>query len=669
MDPEHAPTEPGPGDRTAAERVEELVFEALGRLEEGGPGALEDFLDAHRDDADELRRRVALLGETGLVAAPAPPPLDVPERVGAFALEEPLGEGGMGVVVAAHDTALDRRVAVKLIRPAGLPHAEARARFEREARAAAALRHPGIVRVFEVGETDGVAWLAMELLAGCTLAEVLDGLRGRRPRDVAGEDIAQAARLGAAASDDVKPAADAWRGPWPEVCARIVRDVAEATHAAHEAGILHRDIKPSNVAVTPHGRVVLLDFGLAHVGDDAQLTRTGAVVGSLPYAPPERVRADAAATELGDVYALGVLLYELLALELPFRAGSRSGLVERIADARPVPVEEANPAARGALGAVVRRAMHAEPERRHRSAADLARDLDDVLAGRPPSAPGRGPFGVLSAWWRARPLEVVGAAAALLSVTAALPLTLRARADATESTATSDARSLERLEVALDAAGTVQAALPRIDALEGSSYDTLRRTVLARLIELRAPLLEAEVGAGLRPLVERARTAQTDARAALAPDATARPDADAARAAADAARLRAAGSEGVAAERLIVQAALLDAQAAREAPVESDRGRLEASLARIEAMLDTTPELIEALRARASLHEELSVALHAAGEESEAGDVAERARRDRARLAASFPGAPELEAERAAWRERWARVRGTEEREPAEEAR
>ncbi|MEL6713029.1 MAG: hypothetical protein AAFP86_04605, partial [Planctomycetota bacterium] len=361
--------------------------------------------------------------------------------------------------------------------------------------------------------------------------------------------------------------------------------------------------------------------------------------------------------------------YELLALELPFRAGSRSGLVERIADARPVPVEDANPAARGALGAVVRRAMHAEPERRHRTAADLARDLNDVLAGRPPSAPGRGPFGALSAWWRSRPLEVAGAAAALLAVAIALPLVLRARADAAESTAASDARSLERLEVALDAAGTVQAALPRIDALEGSSYDALRRNVLDRLIELRAPLLEADVGAGLGPLVERARVAQADARAALAPGGPVPLAAPAARASADDARVRASALDDAAAERLNIEAALLDASAAREAPAKGDRARLEAALEGVEAMLDTTPELIEALRARAALLEELSVTLHAAAETEVAEATAERARRDRARLAASFPGAPALEAERAAWRERWARVRGSRGSESTEDAR
>lgn len=501
--------------------MEELVFEALGLLEEGSSADLDAFLGAHPRDAGEVRRRLAMLESAGLVhgdegAASPIDAADMPEVVGSYTLEEPLGEGGMGIVFAAHDATLDRRVAVKIVRPRGSAGDEARARFEREVRVVAGLDHPSIVRIFDVGETSATPWFAMELLEGATLSQVIGALASTYPANLRGASLAQVL-------DELTPRAlaappagrAAWHGTWHETCARIARDVAEALHHAHQAGVVHRDVKPSNVSVTPHGRVVLLDFGLAQLEGEAELTRTGAMVGSLPYTPPERARADDAAAEAGDVYGVGVLLYELLTLELPFRATSRSALVAEISRGRPDPLEARNDAVPAGLRAVVARAMHRDPQRRHRSAADLAADLDDVLAGRPPSAPGRGPFELLDHWRRARPLEAAAAAAVALVLLVILPWTLRARADAAERAASHEQRAFDHVRATLEAADELQNAVLSQPAVVTGGDGRQLREVLQEIQRLRSPMIEPDARAAapgpLRGDIARALVSEAEA--------------------------------------------------------------------------------------------------------------------------------------------------------------
>lgn len=210
---------------------------------------------------------------------------------GRYELDEVLGTGGMGVVLAARDTLLQRRVAVKLLGDDGGEGDEERARFAREARAAARLSHPNVISIYDVGEHGGRPFLVMELVEGPTLAERLDH-----------------------------------EGPLPpDEVAAVARDALAGVAAAHAAGVLHRDLKPGNLMERRDGRVLVTDFGIAHAREQERLTRTGLVVGTLNYLAPERRRGDDA-TPQSDLYALGVTLGHLLTGTPPVAPPEPDGL-------------------------------------------------------------------------------------------------------------------------------------------------------------------------------------------------------------------------------------------------------------------------------------------------------------------------------------------------------
>ncbi|MEL6713028.1 MAG: serine/threonine-protein kinase, partial [Planctomycetota bacterium] len=283
-------------------------------------------------------------------------------------LEEELGRGAGGHVVAATQRSLGRRVAVKL--HAGLG-ADAARGFAREARVMARVAHPGIVPVLRHGTLGGRPALVMEHVDGTALDAVLEALRtrGDTPRAAA----LTSTDLGEVLGGDRARARGADE-PWWRVCARGVRDLARALDHAHRCGVLHRDVKPSNVLLDRSGRVLLADFGVA--ADDGDEGADAA--GSLSGQAPELLRGGAA-TRASDVYALGAVLSEWASLEPPYAATGAAALVravdrgERRALPRRLP---------SGLTAIRERAMAQRPEDRYSSAADLARDLDALLEGR-----------------------------------------------------------------------------------------------------------------------------------------------------------------------------------------------------------------------------------------------------------------------------------------------
>jgi eukaryotic-like serine/threonine-protein kinase len=273
---------------------------------------------------------------------------------GRYRLEALLATGGMGEVWAARDLLLGRAVAVKVLGGALAGDGRAAERLRREARAAARLEHPGIARVLDLGEHDGRPYLVMELLEG----ESLD------------------ARIGRA-------------GPMaPAEAARIVAAVADALEAAHQAGVVHRDVKPGNVFLTTAGEVKVLDFGIASAAGEAALT-TGDLIGTAAYLAPERALGHRA-TAAADVYALGVVLYELLAGRRPFEAGSDIELAMAHVNAHPPPLGLVAPATPPSLVAACGQAMAKDPASRPQSAATFAallRGPDPVLGPAPGPTP------------------------------------------------------------------------------------------------------------------------------------------------------------------------------------------------------------------------------------------------------------------------------------------
>jgi WD40 repeat protein len=287
-------------------------------------------------------------GVGGLSQVDEPAPASTPGRpaVPGYAILGELGCGGMGVVYRAHQVELDRVVALKIIR-ADEPDRTQRLRFLAEAQAAARLRHPNIVQVYQVGEHEGRPFVTLELVEGGTLAQRL----ARQPlaaREAAG----------------------------------LVEILARAVQHAHEQGIVHRDLKPANVLLTADGTPKVADFGLAKRMGEAGQTQSGAIVGTPSYMAPEQ--AAGKGKEVGpaaDVYALGAILYEALVGRPPFRGDTSLETLRQVLDDEPVPPRRLQPKVPRDLETICLKCLQKEPGRRYASARDLADDLHRFLGG------------------------------------------------------------------------------------------------------------------------------------------------------------------------------------------------------------------------------------------------------------------------------------------------
>jgi len=267
---------------------------------------------------------------------------------------EPLGElgrGGMGVVYRARHVKLNRVCAVKMILAGGHAGQAERQRFEAEAQAIARLQHPGIVQVFEVGEHQGHAFMALEFCPGGSL--------DRRLRD--------------------KP-------PTAREAAAIVRALAEAMQAAHDENVLHRDLKPAYVLIAGDGTVKVTDFGLAKKLDEAGQTQTGAVMGTPSYMPPEQASGVRDLGPAVDVYALGAVLYECLTGRPPYRGATAMDTILQVLGDEPVAVRQLNPQASADLETICHKCLQKDAKKRYASAQELADDLGRFLDGRPITA-------------------------------------------------------------------------------------------------------------------------------------------------------------------------------------------------------------------------------------------------------------------------------------------
>ena len=301
-------------------------------------------------------------------AAPAPESSEAPEdlcsrMVSHYRILHELGRGGMGVVYKAEDTKLGRLVALKFL-PEGLAgNPLALERFQREARAASALDHPNICTIYEIGEHEGQPFIAMQFLEGHTLKEHLAG-----------------------------------RALQTDELLEIAVQIAEALQTAHAKGIIHRDIKPTNIFLTQHGRLKVLDFGLAKlipprrrvaevVGTPAQaaagttddLTSPGVALGTLAYMSPEQLRGESV-DERGDIFSLGVLLYESLTGRLPFRGETSVDIQYAILRQSPTPVRSLVPEISPAWEQLVERCLAKAPEQRYGSLAEVLAALRRTAA-------------------------------------------------------------------------------------------------------------------------------------------------------------------------------------------------------------------------------------------------------------------------------------------------
>jgi serine/threonine protein kinase len=277
---------------------------------------------------------------------------------GKYRLDALLGSGGMGEVYRAENLGLGRAVAIKLLREEHGESSEVVMRFLREARAANIVRHPNVVDVLDIGQAeDGTPFIVQELLEGEDLAHYVHARGGKLT---------------------------------PEETIQLLIPAIDAVAYAHRRGVIHRDLKPENIflARDPTGAVVpkLLDFGISRIvtAEEQRMTATGMSIGTPAYMSPEQIRADKIVDARTDVWALGVILYEVLAGKLPFQSSSHSGLFVKIVTEPPVPLEVALPGVSAQLAAIVEKCLSARVEGRYANAADVARDLRTLLGIPPP---------------------------------------------------------------------------------------------------------------------------------------------------------------------------------------------------------------------------------------------------------------------------------------------
>jgi serine/threonine-protein kinase len=361
-----------PPSTTSAERDERLALlldQLAARAREGQTADIDAVAATHPDLATELRQLWAAAQFAEAFARPAPlpspprtapsalppaAPESLPRAFGDYDLVAKLGQGGMGIVYKAWERSLRRPVALKMIRRGEHATPADLARFQVEAQACAHLDHPNIVPLYGAGERDGQAYLAMRYVEGETLAALLA------------------------------------RGPLrPREAARLLATVARAVHYAHERGILHRDLKPSNVLLDRAGQPHVTDFGLAKrvtgaedVSARSGVTASGSIVGTPAYMAPEQISGSRGTlSSVSDVWALGVILYEMLTGRPPFQAPTQVDVLFLVLDQDPVRPGLLNPKVDPDLELICLKCIQKEPELRYASARELADDLEAYLNG------------------------------------------------------------------------------------------------------------------------------------------------------------------------------------------------------------------------------------------------------------------------------------------------
>src|SRR5829696_7621109 len=324
-------------------------------------------------------------------------------QISRYELIAEIGRGGMGVVYRAYEAALDRTIALKVLAPELANQPGFVARLRREAISAARLRHPNIALLYEFGQADDTAFLAMEYLPGRSLRQLLES------------------------------------GPLPaERAIGILDQIGQALDYAHSMGIVHRDVKPSNILVSPADQAMLIDFGLAEVSECTLLTSDSAVLGTPHYMAPEQA-AGRGAGERGDQYALAAVAYEMLTGMPPFHGRAATAVVHAHIYELPPPPTERRPTLPIAVNAVLLRGLAKQPQDRYPALADFIAALRAALA--PPAMP--------RPRSSTRRRMLLGAVSGLALITVVLLVALLARVNTGSATLRDSARAAERSGVPL----------------------------------------------------------------------------------------------------------------------------------------------------------------------------------------------------------------------------
>lgn len=514
--------------------IGQIADEFVSRLRRGEDPSITEYAGRHPENAGRIRAALSALkvveklkpkASPGarLAEAPSPRVEKFAEFIGDYRIVREIGRGGMGVVYEAEQQSLRRRVALKLLPAHALEDRKARERFRREANVAAQLHHTNIVPVYEVGETEGALFYAMQFIDGPGLEQVLEQRIERRANrsSTAADPEREAAdltRVHPSSADPgtenngsaprVEPTAPITERPgdvqlearnaiieedgwayWQAV-ARIGIQVADALSYAHQRHVLHRDIKPSNLLLDPAGTVWITDFGLAKPapgegGESGNLTETGDIIGTIRYLAPERIRGISDARS--DIYGLGITLHEMLTLQSAFPGTDRLDLIQKIArDEVPRPRSIDGTIPRD-LETIVRKSCDREPARRYQTAADLADDLRRFVELRPIRA--RDSSSVERAWWWCRRNPAI--AGSLLAV-ALLLLFIAAGATATALYLNATLEVSEGHRRHAEEAGTL--AVHERKRAEGAEAERTEQLWLSLRNQARALLLSGRPG-------------------------------------------------------------------------------------------------------------------------------------------------------------------------------
>jgi eukaryotic-like serine/threonine-protein kinase len=439
-------------------RIASVLAGYLADLEAGRQPSREGLLRSNPEIADALAdwfdvvefvQSAAASATSTLARSPAGDALPPDTMLGEYRLVREIGRGGMGIVYEAVQFSLGRRVALKVLSGTAALDPLRLQRFQIETQAVAQLHHPHIVPIFAAGSAGGTHHYAMQFIDGTTLAQMINherrfggrsigpeedrplssgsGVRSSRPNSPTGPGGPPV--NGAAASNGPAPASPALSGTSSllrrgalRALARLGIQAAEALAHAHAMGILHRDIKPSNLLVDARGHLWVTDFGLAQFQGEPGPTRTGDLLGTLRYMPPELVQGHEIVRDpRSDIYSLGATFYELLTKRPAFDGREHQALLRQIVEDEPVPPRRIDPAIPRDLETIVLKAMDKEPARRYQTADALAQDLrlyldDKTIRARRPGTLER------SIKWARRHRVVLRATAAVAFIALAISM-------------------------------------------------------------------------------------------------------------------------------------------------------------------------------------------------------------------------------------------------------
>ncbi len=357
---------------------------------------------------------------------------DPGQMIGDFLIIRKIGQGGMGTVYEAKQVELGRRVALKVLPGAMAADDESVERFKREAKMIAQHRIPGVVQIYGTGQHGHMHFLAMEMIYGAPLREILD--EASEAEDAwTGQDVmfAISTFMHRHLISPKSPPADGYleeanaeqtfRDTWSGTVAAMASQVATSLHAIHAVSVVHRDVKPDNIMIREDGKTMLTDFGLALLEGSTRLTMTGAFAGSPSYSAPEQVGSRRLKVDhRADVFSLGITLYEMLTFKNPFEADSVAATVQRIISLHPDSPHEINPAIPSDLGSIVMKALEKHPGRRYRTAKAMAEDLDRFLSDQPVLARPAPRIDKIRRWSSADPRAAILIAALILVMLASI---------------------------------------------------------------------------------------------------------------------------------------------------------------------------------------------------------------------------------------------------------